>query len=343
MADFSQSFGFELQVYEVDPVTWADKRLVGGFTSTSISRTTGRMLESGTMRADMEMGQQFDEGYYRLVMKVSQGGAVERYDLSTLYCTSVSGNVDHGTDEINIDGVSVLYPAQNKVMEIGSYVPKGADGASYVQRLLSKTLHAPVEAEGSFQLADDFVFDIGAKILDCAWDVLESAKWCMQIDGRGRVMIRPVPTKPAMEISESVTMAGVSYEQAISDVPNRYLAFDGMTLGQCVNEDPQSVVSTVSRGFVMDFDGGVDTSPALIAGETIDAYCRRKLKELSSVTQQMTGTCEYHDGILPYSMVTVRMQPDNQMYDVMVSYQEITCDQDVSISETYVREVKLWQ
>jgi hypothetical protein len=342
MADFSQSFGFELQVYEVDPVTWADKRLVGGFTSASISRTTGRMLESGSLKADVTLGKEFTEGYYRLAMRVRQGG-LERYDLSTLYCMSVSGSVDHGINEVDVEGVSVLYPAQNKVMEIGSYLPRGADGAAYVRRLLADTLHAPVEAIGSFQLTDDFVFDIGAKILDCAWDVLESAKWCMQIDGRGRVTIMPVPTESAMEISEAVTMAGISYEQAISDVPNRYLAFDGMTLGQCVNDDPQSVVSTANRGFVIDFDGGVDTSPALIAGETIDAYCRRKLMELSSVTQQMTGTCEYHDGILPYSIVTVRMQPDNQMHDVMVSSQEITCDQDVSISETYVREVSLWQ
>ena len=342
MADFSKSFGFELQVYEVDPVTWADNRLVGGFTSASVSRTTGRMLESGSFKADMALGEQFGEGYYRLVMRVRQGG-LERYDLSTLYCTSISGSVDHGVDEVSIEGVSVLYPAQNKVMEIGSYVPKGADGAAYVRRILSESIHAPVTAAGSFELADDFVFDIGAKVLDCAWDVLESAKWCMQIDGKGRVTIMPVPTRSKLTISESVTMAGISYEQAVADVPNRYIAFDGTTLGQCVNEDPESVVSTVSRRFVKDFDGGVDTSPALIAGETIDAYCRRKLRELSSVTQQITSTCEYHDGILPFSMVTVRTQPDNEMHDVMVSSQEITCDQDVSIGETYVREVRLWQ
>lgn len=342
MADFSQSFGFELRVYEVDPVTWADRRLVGGFTSASISRTTGRMLESGSLKADMALGSEFTEGYYRLVMKVTQGG-MERYDLATLYCTSVSGSVDYGVNMVDVSGVSVLYPAQNKVMDIGSYVPNGADGAAYVQRLLSKSLHAPVTAAGSFQLADDFVFDLGAKVLDCAWDVLESAKWCMQIDGRGRVTIMPVPTESVMTIAEGVTMAGVSYEQAVADVPNRYLAYDGTTLGQCVNEDPQSVVSTVSRGFVKDYDGGVDTSPALIAGESVDAYCRRKLRELSSVTQQMTSTCEYHDGVLPFSMVTVRTQPDNEMHDVMVSSQEVTCDQDVSISETYVREVGLWQ
>ena len=342
MADFSKSFGFELQVYEVDPVTWADNRLVGGFTSASVSRTTGRMLESGSFKADMALGEQFGEGYYRLVMRVRQGG-LERYDLSTLYCTSISGSVDHGVDEVSIEGVSVLYPAQNKVMEIGSYVPKGADGAAYVRRILSESIHAPVTAAGSFELADDFVFDIGAKVLDCAWDVLESAKWCMQIDGRGRVTIMPVPTRSKLTISESVTMAGISYEQAVADVPNRYIAFDGTTLGQCVNEDPESVVSTVSRRFVKDFDGGVDTSPALIAGETIDAYCRRKLRELSSVTQQITSTCEYHDGILPFSMVTVRTQPDNEMHDVMVSSQDVTCGQDVSVSETYVREVRLWQ
>ena len=342
MADFTQSFSFELQVYEVDRKTWADRRLIGGFTSASISRTTGRMLESASMTADMSLGPEFDEGYYRLVARVRQGG-LERYDLCTLYCKSVSGSVDRNVDQISVDGVSVLYPAQNLVMEMGSYVPKGADGAAYVGRLLTKTLHAPVTVEGSFELAEDFVFDIGAKVLDCVWDVLESAKWCIQIDGRGHVYIMPIPSEPSLTITNGMAMGDVSYERAVSDVPNRYLAFDGVTLGSCTNNDIDSPVSVVSRGFTKDYDGGVDTSPTLVMGETIDAYCRRKLIELSSVTEKTSMHCEYHDGIYPFSMVRVRTQPSGQMHDVMVSSQSIKCDKELSIDEDYVREVRLWQ
>ena len=263
--------------------------------------------------------------------------------MCTVYCKSVSGNVDYGIDQASVEGVSVLYPAQGLVMEMGSYVPKGADGARYVGNLLSKSIHAPVEVVGSFELAEDFVFDRGAKVLDCVWDVLDSAGWCIQIDGRGRVTVMKIPTEPTITITDGMAMGDVSYERAIADVPNRYLAFDGTTLGSCINEDIDSVVSVPRRGFVKDYDGGVDTSPTLVDGEGINAYCRRMLIELSKVSEKTTMHCEYHDGVYPFSMVRVRTQPDGEMHDVMVTSQSVKCDTSMTIDEEYTREVQLWQ
>lgn len=342
MADFTQSLSYSLDVYEVDPITWADRDKVGTFTSAKISRTTGRMLEGGSMTADMPLGWQFEEGYYRVAMRVTQNGVTERYDLATMYCTSASGTVDYGIDEMDVEGLSVLYPARDCVVPIGSYVAKGVDGAAYAARILGEVIHAPVIVEGSFEMADNYVFDVGAKRLDCAWDVLESANWCIQIDGRGRVFIRPVPTKPSFELGGALVMPGIPYELSWASVPNRYLALSGTTLEECVNDDPASPVSTVSRGFVKDADVGIDTSPVLVAGETLRTYCRRRLAELSTVTQTISQKREYVDGIYPFSMVRVTSQPDGEQADVMVASQEITCTGELVVDETYVREVSLW-
>lgn len=342
MADFSKSFSYRLDMYEVDPITWAERTRVGSFTKVSVSRTTGRMVESASMEIDLPKGWEFAEGYYRIVMRVTQGNATERLDLATMYCTATAGTIDHDVNEVKVEGLSVLYPARDCVVDLGSYVAKGADGAAYAGRLLSEVIHAPVEVMGSFEMADNYVFDVGARRLDCAWDVLESANWCIQIDGRGRVAIMPLPTMPTAEIGGEFVMPGIPYELDWSDVPNRYIAMLGTTLAECVNDSPDSVVSTTRRGFVKDSDIGIDTSPLLVVGETLQSYCRRRLKEESTVTHTITHKREYVDGVYPYSVVRVTVQPEGTQEDVRVASQEITCTNELLVEETYVREVPLW-
>ena len=345
MADFSKSFSYTLQVYEVDRNTWADKRLVGKFNSASVSKTTGRMVESANMTVDRELGEGFEEGYYRIAAKVTQDGATERYDIATLYCTSVSGTVDYGVDELTVNGRSVLYPAEGCVMDFGSYAPRGSDGAAFAKSVLGEVLHAPIEVHGSFQISDDFVFDLGAKRLDCVWDILESAGWCIQIDERGVVHIRKLPSSPTETMTDVDAMtisAGIPYGLDWSNVPNRYIAFDGTNVGVCVNESPDSVVSTVRRMFVKDFDGGVDTNPVLMTGEDINAYCARMLRSLSCVTHEVTRQREYEGGIYPYSMVRMPAQPTGERMDMRVVSREIRCGEDMTVTETYAGEVSLW-
>ncbi len=345
MTDFSKSFSYTLQVYEVDRTTWADKRLVGRFNSASVSKTNGRMVESANMTMDRSLGESFTEGYYRIAARVTQDGSTERHDIATLYCTSVSGTVDYGVDELTINGLSVLYPAENCVMDFGSYAPQGSDGATFAKDVLGEVLHAPIEVHGSFEIADNHVFDLGAKRLDCVWDVLEAAGWCIQIDERGVVHIRELPTEPINSTTEfdiATISSGIPYGLDWSTVPNRYMVFDGTTLGVWVNDDPKSVVSTKSRGFVRDYDGGVDTNPVLVGGETLDMYCRRMLKSLSVVTHEVTKEREYSDGVYPFSVVRMAVQPTGDMMDMRVTSREIRCDNDLTVSETYAGEVSLW-
>lgn len=345
MTDFSKSFAYTLQVYEVDKNTWADKRLVGKFNRASVSKTAGRMVESANMTMDRSLGESFTEGYYRIAAKVTQQGSTERHDIATLYCTSVSGMVDYGIDELTINGLSVLYPANGCVMDFGSYAPQGSDGAAFAKSILSEVLHAPIEVHGSFQIADNHVFDLGAKRLDCVWDVLEAAGWCIQIDERGVVHILELPTEPinqTMSFDNATIANGIPYGLDWSQVPNRYIAFDGVNLGVWVNDDPKSVVSTTRRGFVMDYDGGIDTNPVLVGGETLDMYCRRMLKSLSTVTHEITKEREYSDGIYPYSVVKMAVQPTGDIMNMRVTSREIRCDDDLTVTETYAGEVSLW-
>jgi hypothetical protein len=92
----------------------------------------------------------------------------------------------------------------------------------------------------------------------------------------------------------------------------------------------------------MDFDGGVDTNPVLVGGETLDMYCRRMLKSLSSVTHEVTKEREYSDGVYPYSVVRMVVQPTGETMDMRVTRREIRCGEDLTVTETYAGEVLLW-
>lgn len=345
MADFTKNLKFEISMHEVDPGTWADSHELGNVNSVAITRSKDALIEGATITADVQTGNRFREGYYRIVMRTMQDGATERHEVATVYCTSSSGTItDDETSIISIDGKSVLYPANEVTIGIGAFVPRGADGAEYVVRTLQGVLAAPVVAEGSFALADDYVFDIGEKVLSAVWKVLDAANWCMQIAGDGTVTVREIPSRPQTSIDARDVIAGnLGYSNDFEAIPNRYVAFDGTTVASYRNDDSQSEVSIPRKGFVKDISSGIDTSPVLIGGESLEAYCRRKLIEASVSVYQQSYTREYDDELRPYSMVLMRAHDTGEYEEFSISTQSVTISDSLAVGETSERRVQLWQ
>ena len=250
------------------------------------------------------------------------------------------GEYDFGKQAVKAEGYSVLYPASVTTVVTGEYAPKGINGAEYAGALLASAINAPVEVEGSFTLNDHVVHKIGSSVLEAVWAVLDAGGFIMQIDGRGVVHIRPKPTEPALTIDSNNTRIltnGISYTTDISEVPNRYVVIDDISRTIAVNDDPESEISTVRRGFCVDV---VDESPKPVNGETQAIYARRKLRELSVVRDERTYTREYADGVLLYSVV--RASIDGLEGDLRVESQTINCGKGVTVQERAYREIQLW-
>lgn len=336
--EWGRSYTATWRVFRVNRKTWADAEQVSGIDSISVTRTAdGALLESG----EFDVTGDLVPDYYRIVMTAEQGGEVTRVDVATLLFDITGGEYDYGTTEQSAEGHSVLYPASTTAIVTGEYAPAGVDGARYAGDLLEQTINAPVEVEGSFTLNDHVVHEPGSYVLDAVWSVLDAGNFVIQLDGRGVVHIRPRPTEPSLILDNSNTSLltnGVNYTTNISEIPNRYIVIDDNNRAIAENNDPNSEVSTVSRGFFVD---EVDESPTPINGETYSEYAERQLELLSVMEDERTYTREFVPDVYLYSIIKASI--DGLEGDLRVKSQTLKCGNGITITEKAVREEHLWQ
>lgn len=336
--DWSRSYSSDWRVYRVNRDTWADAERATGIDSVDITRTAdGALLESGSMTVAGGLA----PDYYRIVMTAEQSGSTERVDVATLLFGITGGSIDYGITEGSAEGRSVLYPASVSTIVAGEFVPKKADGAEYAAGLLRKAINAPVVVEGSFELNENLVHEIGSSVLDAVWSVLNAGGFVMQIDGKGVVHIRPKPTEPDLIIdnaSKGIMLNGIDFTSDISEIPNRYVVIDDGNITIATNDSDTSDVSTVSRGFEVD---SVDTSPTPINGETYGEYANRRLHELSVLETEHSYSREFAPEVFVYSIVKASIAELSG--DLRVKSQSIKCGHGITVDEKATEEVDLWQ
>ena len=175
------------------------------------------------------------------------------------------------------------------------------------------------------------------------WAVLDSPtqpKFTMHIDGRGVVHIHPMSTTPDLTINSSsigLLSNGIDFSADMSEIPNRYIVIEDEHITIATNDDPESIVSTVSRGYFVD---NVDTSPTPVNGKTIIEYANDKLHELSIMKDERTYTREYAPNVHLYSLV--RASIDGLQGDLRVASQSIDCGNGIKVTERASREIPLW-
>lgn len=341
MIDFGSGYEATWLAYRVDPATWADHGQVGAVKDITITRKADGDLQSGGFSVD-GMGE-FEEGYYRIAMVARQGGATQRVDVATLMCFHTNTKVSGGADTKAIEGRSVLFPAAKTRLTKGTYAPAGVDGVEYVADLLRRTCAMPVEAEGGFTLDESVVFNLGTTVLDAAWLVLEAGNHIMQVDGRGRLTVMPMPSETSLVLGEAnarMVQPETSRTLDWSSVPNRYTAVDGDMFAQAINADPASVTSVASRGFYVD---EVDSAPKRVNGETLDAYAQRRLRELSVVADDRAYDREWAEDVYPNSLVKFDLENAGLDGVMRVVEQSYKCGAGIVVSEKARAEVSTWQ
>lgn len=336
--EWSRPYSAEWRVFRVNRKTWADAESVSNIDSINVTRTAdGSMIESATVSVTGDI----QPDYYRLVMVATQGGDVERVNVATMLFDVTDDTINYGSQEKSVDGFSVLYPAATTAITIGEYAPAGADGAKHAAELLEKTINAPVEISGSFTLNDNIVYEVGSSVLECVWNILNSGGFTIQVDGAGIVQIKQTPTEPSLilDTASSVMLQNqIRVASDLSEIPNRYIVIDDSYVTVAVNDSPDSIVSTVSRGYNVDI---IDTAPTLINGETYGEYANRMLKKASVLREEYSYVREYAPNVYPYSIVKSSLS--NMNGNLRVQSQTITCDHGITVSEKAFKETNLWQ
>jgi hypothetical protein len=122
-----------------------------------------------------------------------------------------------------------------------------------------------------------------------------------------------------------------------------YSPTDGTPIfSRVVNDDPNSIISTVSRGREVVYR---ETSPSVVEGinqAQLDDYARNKLKELSSLEYKVS----YRHGYCPVRIGDcVRLnyvRAGLEDVKAMVTRQTIKCESGCSVDETAVFTRSLW-
>ena len=339
--DWTRGYSAEWRCWRVDARTWADGEPYGGMLSASVERSSDGQLACGTM----ECAGEFEPGYYRVAMYAHQDGGAERADMGTFLCESAEGTVEGATRFPTVEMRSVLYPASVCRRLPRAYAPAGSDGAQEAARLLRSCCACPVEVRGGFTLDVDVVYAPGSDALTNAWALVRAGGYMLQVDGRGEVTIAPRPTEPTFSLADAgarVLAGGVGYRLDVSGVPNRYTAVLGAESAEAANDDPDSPVGYPARGYWHDeWDG----SPVPVDGETLAAYCARRLREMStSVAREYTYEREWWPGALPGCVARARSSALGMDGDVRVTAQGYALGgAGAVVKETACEEVGLWQ
>lgn len=340
MVDWRSGYASSWRLMEVDRDTWADLAEVPDVASMSVERGDGRLVESGSARVTLPVGEDFGERYCRMEMLAEQGGDAERVAVATLLMSPSSDEANTARADVTLEGRSVLAPAEDEVLLAGTAVTRGTDGAAEAARLLRSCCSCPVEAHGSFTLDDDMVFAEGTTIIEAVWMLLDAAVWIIQVDGWGAVHVMPRPVEASLELDvANAKLLGTSIktESELWSLPNRYVAIDGGRVAVAVNDDPEDPVSVAARGRFVD---AVDSSPRCVNGESLQAYAERRLSDSCSSTCSKSYTREWWPDVYVGSIVSGGIASVGLVGTMRVTTQSIKCGAGALVTET--AEVLRW-
>ena len=213
----------------------------------------------------------------------------------------------------------------------------GVDGAKHAAELLKGCTPAPIEVDASFTLGDHVAYGKDASVLKVVWDLLDAGNCCMRISGDGTIRISEKPRGGSYVPSESLVFPGIDRELDLTSIPNVYRAYSETAWAEAVNDDPESRVSTVSRGRRVEM---VDTSPTRVNGETLAQYCARRLEEESTLFRSFTYTRELDPDTRPFDISSDSLPSIGMDGDLRIASQSLECGASCKVTQTVSIEVK---
>ena len=358
MIDWLSSMSQTYEFYEVDPGTWKDKRQIKTITSAKISRD----LESNTLEtASFSSTEMFGECYIRTYMIVNQNGVEEKLPLGTFLVQTPSRSFNGKVQSVTIDSYSPLLELNDDNPPLGFTIMKNQNIMDNVCSLTMEHLRAPVvkvtDVEHTFP--SDFTAESDEKWLDYLITAMNSANYYYMLDEMGRVLFAPIQSMGSLQPvwtytddNSSILYPDITDDFDLYGIPN-YVeviysgqdeAGDSLVLySTAVNDNPDSPVSTVSRGRKVVHR---ETNPSLNGvpdQEYLDLYAEQLLNNLSSIQH----TISYSHGYCPVRYGDcVRLNYERagiKNIKAKVIRQDIDCVSGCKVTETAVYTTNLWK
>ena len=363
MADWRSAMTQTFEFYVVDPNTWCDVKKITTITSASITRDS-EVETRGS--ATFDITGDLEECYVRVYLVTIQNGLRETHPLGTFLVQSPSSSFDGKTKTAQVDGYTPLIELKEKNPPLGYSVLKEVEGVTTrimdrVYRIVGdidngyRLVRAPViSASGDEELKGDFVSNVDDTWLSFCIDLAKQAKYSFELDELGRILFVPEQELDSMQpvwtyddSNSSILYPDISLDHDMFGIPNVveviYSGNDTVVTVTKTNDDPNSPVSTVSRGrriVYRDSNPSFTGDPSL---KEIEAYAEKLLETLSTVEY----TVSYSHGYCPVKLGDcVRLNYTRAGINnvkARVIRQTINCTPGCSVAETAVFTSKLWR
>lgn len=351
MIDWTKSMRQSFEFYVVDPNTWKDDTRIETIKSCTIKRdSSNATLGSATFECDEVM----DECYIRVYLIAIQNGITERVPLGTFLVQTPSAGFDGKVANTSMDGYTPLIELKGTNPPIGYSLLEGQDIMETASILCRENMRGPVVATtSSDKLYSDFVSNLDDTWLSYVTDLIANAEFQFGLDELGRVIFEPVQDMRSLQSkmifddgNSSILYPDITDKRDLYNVPNVveviHSTGTGYVFSRIVNDDPNSLTSTVNRGREVVYRDSKPSFSGIPTKEYIDAYATQLLRKLSCLEHTVT----YTHGYCPVRLgdcVTLNYKRAGLVnIKAKIVSQSIKCTTGCVVEETAVYTTQLW-
>ena len=352
MADWLSSMQQTFEYYIVDPKTWKDIELIDTVKSSTIQRDA----EAETLgSATIDMTESVGESYIRIYLITIQNGLRERHPLGTFLVQTPSLNFNGRLQNISVDAYTPLIELKESPPPLGYSILKNSNVMDFAYRLARERARAPVvKTECNTLLGMNFTARTDDTWLSFLSDLIANAKYNFALDEMGRILLSPYQDTASLQPvwtydddNSSILYPEISVDRDLYGIPNVVEVIHSNGAGyyfvRAVNDDPNSVTSTVSRG--REIIHRVN-NPDLVGKPTesqVKDYANQLLRELSVLEYTVTYTHGYCPVCLGDCVRLNYARAGITNIKAKVISQTIKCEPGCPVTEKAVFTTRLWR
>lgn len=352
MTDWLSSMQQTFEYYIVDPKTWKDIELIDTVKSSTIQRDA----EAETLgSATIDMTESVGESYIRIYLITIQNGLRERHPLGTFLVQTPSLNFNGRLQNISVDAYTPLIELKESPPPLGYSILKNSNIMDFAYRLARERARAPVvKTECNTLLGMNFTASTDDTWLTFLSDLIANAKYNFALDEMGRILLSPYQDTASLQPvwtynddNSSILYPEISVDRDLYGIPNVVEVIHSNGAGyyfvRAVNDDPNSVTSTVSRG--REIIHRVN-NPDLVGNPTesqVKDYANQLLRELSVLEYTVTYTHGYCPVRLGDCVRLNYARAGITNIKAKVISQTIKCEPGCPVTEKAVFTTRLWR
>lgn len=352
MIDWTSSMQQTFEFYLVDPATWKDQRLIDTITECTINRD----LSSSTLgSATINCNEVMDECYIRAYLVVNQNGYTDKIPLGTVLVQTPSIRFDGKKKSMSMDAYTPLIELKSTVPPIGYSILEKSNTMGVAANLCRENMRAPVvPITVDTELPSDFVSNLDDTWLSFLTDLIFNAKYRFGLDELGRVIFEPEQDTASLrsvwtynDDNSSILYPDITNERDLYGIPNVvevvYSTGVGYMFSRIVNDDENSLVSTVSRGREVVYRENNPNFAGVPSQEYIDNYATQLLRNLSCLEHTITYKHSYCPVRIGDCVTLNYKRSGISNIKAKVISQSIKCETGCPVEETAVYTTKLWR